>query len=119
MPSQNKTIDWIPANWPAPNWIKAGTTTRLGGHSAPPYDSLNLALHVDDKPDVVEQNRQILPQKINLPSLPLWLRQTHSNYVIDSSVNNTTASGLGTTTDAAMVHRFAGNTGSIINIFRV
>jgi polyphenol oxidase len=32
-------------------------TTRLGGGSAPPYDRLNLGLHVGDAPAVVRENR--------------------------------------------------------------
>lgn len=34
--------NWIKADWPAPNYIKAGTTLRQGGVSKAPYDSLNL-----------------------------------------------------------------------------
>jgi YfiH family protein len=34
-----------------------GFTTRAGGVSDPPYDSLNLALHVGDDPDAVFANR--------------------------------------------------------------
>ena len=31
-------------------------TTRLGGVSQPPYDSLNLGAHVGDDPDAVREN---------------------------------------------------------------
>src|SRR5205085_4423253 len=33
-------------------------STRVGGVSAPPYDRLNLGLHVGDAPDVVVENRR-------------------------------------------------------------
>ena len=30
-------MDWIEADWPAANFIKAGTTIRQGGVSKAPY----------------------------------------------------------------------------------
>ncbi len=68
---------WIPAQWPAPAHILAGTTTRLGGVSASPYNSLNLALHVGDDPESVATNRQALKNFLGLPDEPLWLTQIH------------------------------------------
>ncbi|HEY3415759.1 MAG TPA: peptidoglycan editing factor PgeF [Armatimonadota bacterium] len=38
--------------------LTAGVTTRAGGHSLPPYASLNLALHVGDDPERVIANRR-------------------------------------------------------------
>jgi hypothetical protein len=38
---------------------RAFITTRHGGHSAHPYDTLNLGLHVEDDETVVIQNRSI------------------------------------------------------------
>ncbi len=40
-----------------PNLI-AAQSTRLGGSSFPPYNSLNLGLNTDDAPKTVEQNRR-------------------------------------------------------------
>ena len=37
-------------DWPAPANVKALQTTRHGGISAAPYDTLNLGLHVGDDP---------------------------------------------------------------------
>lgn len=37
--------------------IRHGFTTRSGGVSSPPYDSLNLGLHVGDVPSAVSDNR--------------------------------------------------------------
>ncbi|MGD8925952.1 MAG: peptidoglycan editing factor PgeF [Thioalkalispiraceae bacterium] len=68
---------WIPADWPAPQHVRAGTTTRLGGLSEGVYSSLNLALHVGDDKDVVNQNRQKLKSLLNLPAEPHWLKQVH------------------------------------------
>ena len=38
--------------------LLAGWTERRGGVSEPPYDELNLALHVGDDPDAVVENRR-------------------------------------------------------------
>ena len=64
-------------DWPAPAGVRAIITTRNGGFSYPPYDSLNLADHVGDRQDHVERNRAELRCYLNLPSEPLWLNQAH------------------------------------------
>ena len=69
----------IKPNWPAPEHVQAFTTTRTGGVSKPPFDSLNLALHVNDNPHYVALNRQLVTKQ--LPSEPVWLNQTHSNNI--------------------------------------
>lgn len=43
-------------------------TDRLGGISAPPYGSLNLALHTGDDPDRVQANRELLGRSLGLSS---------------------------------------------------
>lgn len=65
---------WLPADWPAPDFIKAGTTLRHGGVSVAPYSSFNLATHVGDDLKAVNKNRS----QLNLPSGSQWLDQTHS-----------------------------------------
>ncbi|MCW7550872.1 purine nucleoside phosphorylase YfiH [Photorhabdus sp. APURE] len=69
-------------NWPQPTTVKACSSTRLGGMSLSPYDSLNLGKHVGDKPDVVEQNRHILAKMAELPQPPIWLEQVHGTCVV-------------------------------------
>jgi YfiH family protein len=44
--------------WDAPGPYEVVFTTRAGGVSAGPYDSLNLALLSDDEPAKVEENRR-------------------------------------------------------------
>lgn len=66
----------ISPDWPAPKNIHAFTTTRQGGVSLPPFDSFNLAMHVEDDPQHVIKNRQQLNQLT--PQNPIWLNQTHS-----------------------------------------
>jgi len=72
-------------NWPAPDNIKAMTTTRNeGGVSVAPFDSLNLADHLGDDHDAVASNRQQLFNLAQLPNTPLWLSQVHGVRVINS-----------------------------------
>ncbi len=44
--------------------VSHGFSTRLGGAGNEPYDTLNLAFHVGDSPEVVIYNRKILCQAI-------------------------------------------------------
>lgn len=69
-------------DWPAPPNVSALQTTRQGGVSAAPYDSLNLGEHVGDNPLAVERNR-ILLNKL-LPTEPVWLEQMHGTLVADA-----------------------------------
>jgi len=75
-------LDLLLANWPAPKTIKALTTCRQPGHSLPPYDQLNLGLHVGDVEEHVLANRALLQQELSLPNQPEWLNQTHSTRCI-------------------------------------
>lgn len=56
-------------------------TTRLGGFSAAPYDSFNLAHHVWDAPEAVKKNRQLVRSDLGLEHL-CFMNQTHSNKVL-------------------------------------
>jgi YfiH family protein len=71
-------------DWPAPQNVKALQTTRRGGVSTAPYDSLNLGDHVGDAPLAVVRNRMLLGAL--LPSEPVWLKQVHGTTVIDVRV---------------------------------
>lgn len=71
-------------NWPAPATVRALSTTRQDGHSQSPFDEFNLATHVDDEPESVIKNRDLLIAQNQLPSSPLWLTQTHSTTVINA-----------------------------------
>lgn len=72
----------IHPDWPAPESIRACSTTRNGGVSLPPYDALNLGNHVGDDAEKVRINRQILSDKAGLPSMPHWLEQVHGTRAI-------------------------------------
>ncbi len=69
-------MSFIQPEWLAPARVCSLLTTRAGGTSAPPYDTLNLGGHVGDQHAAVMANRQILVK--HLPSEPVWLKQTHS-----------------------------------------
>ena len=71
---------FIRPDWPAPKNVKALQSTRLGGVSHSPYDSLNLGAHVlDDEQHVLENRRRL---EAFLPSPPLWLQQVHGTQVV-------------------------------------
>ena len=76
------TIDTITPDWPAPPRVRACCTTRLGGVSRAPYDSLNLGRHAGDRAEHVTLNRERLTAALALPSEPDWIEQTHSTDAI-------------------------------------
>ena len=80
---QNELLNMITPNWPAPSHVKSLQTTRVGGFSAAPFDSLNLAMHVQDSPLAVAKNRQQLAAY--LPSEPVWVNQVHGVVAIDAA----------------------------------
>ncbi|QPE18495.1 polyphenol oxidase [Providencia rettgeri] len=70
-------------DWPQPNNIESCSTTRAGGVSLPPFDSLNLGDHVGDIPNAVSENRQRLEKLAQLPQQPVWLEQVHGTDVLN------------------------------------
>lgn len=95
MTSKKNNPNWIWANWPVPEHIHAGTSTRTGGYSQHAYSTLNLAEHVGDQKDNVEKNRALLSTQLNLSSTPYWLNQTHSNQIVclDNNIRDLNADG--------------------------
>ncbi len=82
----------IEPNWSAPKHIKCYSSTRIGGVSSGVYQGLNLGLHVNDKPNLVLQNRKKLQQHLSLDSPFYWLNQTHSTTLLNlDGYNNTYA----------------------------
>lgn len=78
-------LEFITPSWPAPPQVRALTTTRRGGVSLPPYDSLNLGDHVGDDPDAVAENRRRLVAELGLPGEPRWLTQVHGTCSADAA----------------------------------
>ena len=82
--------DWLIPDWPAPPGVRAVFTTRAGGVSAAPYDSLNLGSHVGDKPESVAANRTLLAQATGTQAV--FLNQVHGTAV--QLLNAATPDGL-------------------------
>jgi YfiH family protein len=72
--------------WPLPPGVRAAFTTRLGGHSASPWDSLNLGPHVGDDSSHVAANRHRVRELLGLHGEPAWLSQVHGTAVANADV---------------------------------
>ena len=83
--------DWIIPQWPAPNNVRAVTTTRIGGFSDNVYASMNLGDNTEDNIIAIAKNRNELGKVLKLPDEPCWLHQSHSHKVVrlydDTSAN--------------------------------
>ncbi|KEY91474.1 laccase domain protein yfiH [Candidatus Photodesmus blepharus] len=87
-------MSFIIPHWQAPKNIKAISSTRIGGFSHDLYAGLNISTHVGDDLIAVNKNRKWLVEAANMPSVPVWLKQTHSvhveeifypvNYIVES-----------------------------------
>lgn len=76
------SITAIVPDWSVSSRVTVVSTTRLGGVSQAPFNSLNLGLHVNDNPSHVEENRRRLESSFALPEAPRWLKQTHSTRLV-------------------------------------
>ncbi len=75
-------MSWIKPDWPLPPGVHAAVTLRDGGVSLGSYASLNPAGHVQDDPEHVSRNRQIIREQLQLPADPVWLQQVHGIQVV-------------------------------------
>ncbi len=66
--------------WAAPAGVQAACSTRAGGVSSPPFDSLNLGDHVGDDPVAVAANRARFAQALG--ARPVFLRQVHGTRAV-------------------------------------
>jgi YfiH family protein len=78
-------IELIRPDWRVSTRVNACVTTRVGGYSSAPYDSLNVGNHVDDDPESVQHNRKRLSRILGLPSEPKWLNQVHGKTVLNAA----------------------------------
>ena len=72
--------DWLLPDWPAPVGVRAVCTTRAGGVSVPPYNSLNVGSHVGDDAHAVAHNRALLAQALG--AAPVFLAQVHGTALL-------------------------------------
>ena len=82
----------LEAGLPAP--AQGVFTTRQGGRSRAPWDSLNLAVHVDDAFATVQANRQLVTDELGVEGLA-FAKQVHGNGVrVVSGLSKKTSRGL-------------------------
>ena len=75
--------DMLWPQWDVAARVGALMSTRAGGVSQAPWDSLNLGLSVGDDPAAVAENRR---RFVSLTGAqPLWLRQVHGCKVVQAS----------------------------------
>ena len=87
--------------WTLPHGVHAAFTTRIGGVSTAPWDSLNLAAHVGDDPARVDANRVRLTELLALPDSPFWLEQVHGTDVLNPAAQSGRCVGDASITDTA------------------
>ena len=81
-------IHYMQPGWAAQDKLLAGFTTRNGGSSRPPYNSLNLGYGSGDQQSQVEANRTAVARSFGVePHLFLTVKQVHGSeiLVIDQS----------------------------------
>jgi len=80
--------DWLVPDWPVPPGVRAVCTTRNGGVSHGVYRSLNLGVHVGDQPELVQENRQHLQNRLSglggngASTRPVFLNQVHGTRIV-------------------------------------
>jgi polyphenol oxidase len=79
---EDQGIRWIEAE--LGEGAKAAFSTRLGGVSEPPFDSLNLGVLTDDAQEAVTENRRRLAAALgHQPDRVVHSRQIHGTRLID------------------------------------
>jgi YfiH family protein len=71
-------------DWELPTQVGARMSTRHGGVSLGPFDSLNLGDHVGDDPAAVAANRAAWAGRLE-GARPLWMRQVHGSEVVNAA----------------------------------
>ncbi|WP_417568303.1 peptidoglycan editing factor PgeF [Marinobacter sp.] len=85
----NSELPLIEPIWPVQAGVRAFCTTRIGGVSLPPWDSLNLGDHVGDRRGDVLENRSQLARQAGLgPGSLAWLSQIHGTRVVEVARGN-------------------------------
>lgn len=73
--------DWLVPQWPAPATVQALCTTRHGGMSLAPFDSLNLGRPSGDDAQAVQANRARLQDALGHE--PIYLSQVHGSRSVE------------------------------------
>lgn len=64
-----------------------GFSSRFGGVSKAPFETLNLGFHTGDETAAVAKNRELLKREIKAGSL-VFMEQIHSDYVLEVTSEN-------------------------------
>lgn len=89
-PPDSARLEVLVPEWPAPPPVRAAVTLRAGGVSAPPFDTLNVGLHVGDSAAAVAENRRRVGEELRLPAEPGWIEQVHGTDVFDLDASSGT-----------------------------
>ena len=73
-------LPFLRPDWPAPPGVMALMSTREGGVSVAPWQSLNLGVAVGDDALAVAENRARFAAALG--ARPIWLRQVHGIHVL-------------------------------------
>lgn len=80
---ESNGVRWLEADL---GGARAAFSTRLGGISQPPYDSLNLGLLTEDAEDAVAENRLRLAAALGFaPEQVVFARQVHGTRLIEGA----------------------------------
>ncbi|MBW8830991.1 MAG: peptidoglycan editing factor PgeF [Burkholderiales bacterium] len=71
--------DWLIPDWHA-RGVGAVMTTRRGGFSQPPFDSMNIRVGIGDDPQAVHDNQRLLAEAMGVT--PVYLNQVHGTTVV-------------------------------------
>lgn len=67
--------------------VDFGFSSRFGGVSKAPFNTLNLGFHTGDEATAVAKNRELLKHEIKAGSL-VFMEQIHSDYVLEVTSEN-------------------------------
>jgi YfiH family protein len=80
---ESNGVRWLEADL---GGARAAFSTRLGGVSGAPYDSLNLGLLTDDSDDAVAENRMRLAAALGFaPERVVFARQVHGTDLVEGA----------------------------------
>ncbi len=91
--------DWLVPEWHAPG-VGALMTTRHGGCSSEPYDTMNLGAGGDDVPQAVAANRRRLAEARGVH--PVYLKQVHGIEVARIGASDTLSGAPSRSADASV-----------------
>jgi polyphenol oxidase len=99
----SESASLLDMEWELPRGVRAAFTTRLGGVSAAPWDSFNVATHVGDDPANVAANRARLRQLVGQGVETTWLNQVHGTDVLN--IDAAPSLSMPATADASVTTR--------------